>query len=220
MAGSGATRRGARLLVVVWRPARWGRRRRRLLDGEAVVRLVRGGLRQAPWWRVSPQWWLGGRRRGFPWLGLGGRRAAPCNGGVRMSVALSLVVGTISGSLWRGCRRRATGFGDLRRQTVSPMGGEGGDQASQISGVVAYIMVGGDMDGGGLLLDVGTWRLPCPDKVPGRFWSLVAAPSASFRGGLWWLATSVGLAITCGPISWPKCSRGPLACSAMSVVVG
>jgi hypothetical protein len=81
-----------------------------------------------------------------------------------MLVALSLVVGTVGGSLRRrGCRRRATGFGDLRRQAVSPMGGEGGGRASQISGVVAYIMVGGDMDGGGLLLGVGTWRLPCSD---------------------------------------------------------
>jgi hypothetical protein len=102
-------------------------------------------------------------------VGAGGRWAAPCNGGVQMPVALSLVVGTVGGSLRRGscsargCRRRATGFGDLRRQTVSPMCGEGGGRASQISGVVTYFMVGGDMDDGGLLMGVGTWRLPCSD---------------------------------------------------------
>jgi hypothetical protein len=48
----------------------------------------------------------------------------------------------------------------------------------------------------------------------------VAAPDASFGGGLWWLAISVGLALMCGPISWPKCNGGSSACSAVSVVVG
>jgi hypothetical protein len=43
------------------------------------------------------------------------------------------------------------------------MGGEGGGWASQISGVTAYIVVGGDLDGGGLLMGAGTWRLPCSD---------------------------------------------------------
>jgi hypothetical protein len=39
-------------------------------------------------------------------------------------------------------------------------------------------------------------------------------------GGLWWLATSIGLVLICEPISWPKCSRDSPACNSVSVVVG
>jgi hypothetical protein len=36
-------------------------------------------------------------------------------------------------------------------------------------------------------------------------------------GGVWWLATSVGLVLMCEPISWPKCSGGSPACSTVGV---
>jgi hypothetical protein len=114
-------------------------------------------------------------------------------------------------SRWRGCRRQGlVAFG------ACLMGGEGGGRASQIGRVVACIIVGSEMDGGGLLMSVGPRSLPCSDEVPRKGLVSHCRPRCAFGGGMWQSVTSADLPLVCGLILWPKCNRGSSLCSAVS----